>query len=34
DAEHITARYDKGVLTVTVPLTTAKPAGHTVPITS
>ena len=34
DAEHITARYDKGVLTMTVPLTTAKPAGHTVPITS
>jgi len=34
DAEHITARYDKGVLTVTVPLTAAKPAGHTVPITS
>ena len=34
DAEHITAQYDKGVLAVTVPLTTAKPAGHTVPITS
>ena len=34
DLDHLTARYDKGVLTVTVPLTAAKPAGRTVPITS
>jgi HSP20 family protein len=34
DTGHVTARYDQGVLTVTVPLTTTKPAGRTVPITS
>jgi HSP20 family molecular chaperone IbpA len=34
DPEHVTARYDKGVLTVTVPLTAARPAGRTIPIAS
>jgi HSP20 family molecular chaperone IbpA len=34
DAEHITAGYDKGVLAVTVPLTTAQPPGRAIPITS
>ena len=34
DIEHITARYETGVLTVTVPLTTAQPAGRSIPITS
>jgi HSP20 family protein len=34
DIEHITAKYDKGLLTVTVPLTTAKPAGRAIPIKS
>lgn len=34
DAEHITATYDKGVLTVTVPLTAPRPAGRKVPVTT
>ncbi|HEY8472584.1 MAG TPA: Hsp20/alpha crystallin family protein [Natronosporangium sp.] len=33
DAEHITATYDKGVLTVTVPLTRPASAGRKIPIT-
>ncbi|HEX6871331.1 MAG TPA: Hsp20 family protein [Micromonosporaceae bacterium] len=28
----ITARYHKGILEVTVPLTATKPAGRTVPV--
>jgi HSP20 family molecular chaperone IbpA len=34
DAEHITARYHKGVLEVTVPLTTPEPTGRTIPVES
>lgn len=34
DQEHITARYDKGVLLVTVPLTAPEPHGRKVPVTS
>lgn len=34
DAEHITATYDKGVLTVTVPLAAPAPTGRKVPITA
>jgi HSP20 family molecular chaperone IbpA len=33
DAEHITATYDKGLLTVKVPLTEAEPAGRKIPVT-
>jgi len=33
DTDHITASYDKGILQVTVPVQTAKPAGHHVKIT-
>lgn len=32
DGNHISARYDSGVLTVSVPLTAAEPAGTTIPI--
>jgi HSP20 family molecular chaperone IbpA len=32
DADHITASYDSGVLTVTVPLTEPKPAGKKIAI--
>jgi HSP20 family protein len=34
DAEHITATYDKGMLEVTVPLTTPEPAGRKIPVTT
>lgn len=33
DKEHVTAAYDKGVLTVTVPLTAAEHEGHRIPVT-
>jgi HSP20 family molecular chaperone IbpA len=33
DAEHITARYDKGILEVTIPVAEAKPAGRRIEIT-
>lgn len=32
DAEHITAKYDKGVLTVTVPLAAPAPTGRKIPV--
>ncbi len=34
DAEHITAAYDKGILTVKVPLPAKEPGGRQIPITS
>jgi HSP20 family molecular chaperone IbpA len=34
DREHIKAGYDKGVLTVTVPLTAPEPDGRKIPVTS
>jgi HSP20 family molecular chaperone IbpA len=34
DPDKITATYDKGILTVTVPLTAATPAGKQIPITT
>ena len=34
DADAITATYDKGILTVTVPLTAPPPAGKQIPITT
>lgn len=34
DSEHITARYDKGVLEVTVPLTQPEPTGRKIPVTA
>jgi len=34
DAEHITAGYENGILTVTVPIKSAEPAGRQIPITS
>jgi HSP20 family molecular chaperone IbpA len=33
DTEHITARYDKGILEVSVPVPAAKEEGHRVTIT-
>jgi HSP20 family protein len=32
DTEHITATYDKGLLTVTVPLVEPAPTGKTIPV--
>ena len=34
DTEKITAKYDKGILAVTVPLTAPAPAGKQIPITT
>jgi HSP20 family protein len=34
DAEHITAGYENGILSVTVPIKSAEPAGRQIPITS
>jgi HSP20 family molecular chaperone IbpA len=34
DVDKITATYDKGILTVTVPLTAAAPAGKQIPVTT
>lgn len=32
DTEHITARYDKGILEVSVPVAEAKPEGRKIPV--
>ncbi len=33
DSEHVTARYDSGVLEVTVPLAAPQPSGRQIPVT-